>query len=156
MSDAIIGSLDSAASIVGVLSSPATLEAVLSQGPMIINDYVFTVEAIENGYKMIARRGSEEQFIVVTNGAKGDPGYTPVKDVDYFDGDPGAPGKSAYQYAQDAGYTGTEQEFAEKLAQDSPGGGGFVVTDDGEGNVRLDLSGSVSVSDDGAGNVVIE
>lgn len=71
-------------------------------------------------------------------------------------GDPGAPGKSAYQYAQDAGYTGTEQEFAEKLAQDSPGGGGFVVTDDGEGNVRLDLSGSVNVSDDGAGNVVIE
>lgn len=25
-------------------------------------------------------------------GEKGDPGYTPVKDVDYFDGSPGAPG----------------------------------------------------------------
>lgn len=81
-----------------------------------------------------------------------------VKAVEFTapEGPPGAPGKSAYQYAQDAGYTGTEQEFAEKLAQDSPGGGGFVVTDDGEGNVRLDLSGSVNVSDDGAGNVVIE
>lgn len=25
-------------------------------------------------------------------------------------------GKSAYQYAQDGGYTGTEEEFAEKMA----------------------------------------
>ena len=33
-------------------------------------------------------------------------------------GDPGADGKSAYQYAQDGGYTGTEAEFAEKLAQE--------------------------------------
>lgn len=30
----------------------------------------------------------------------------------------GAAGKSAYQYAQDGGYTGTEEEFAEKLAQE--------------------------------------
>ena len=29
-------------------------------------------------------------------------------------------GKSAYQYAQDGGYTGTETEFAEKLAEDIP------------------------------------
>ena len=28
----------------------------------------------------------------------------------------GEDGKSAYQYAQDGGYTGTEAEFAEKLA----------------------------------------
>ena len=28
----------------------------------------------------------------------------------------GADGKSAYQYAQEGGYTGTETEFAEKLA----------------------------------------
>lgn len=38
--------------------------------------------------------------------AKGDTGPT------------GADGKSAYQYAQDGGYTGTEAEFAEKLAQE--------------------------------------
>lgn len=34
-------------------------------------------------------------------------------------GEPGADGKSAYQYAQDGGYTGTEEEFAEKLAAES-------------------------------------
>lgn len=32
----------------------------------------------------------------------------------------GADGKSAYQYAVDGGYTGTEAEFAEKLAQEIP------------------------------------
>ena len=33
----------------------------------------------------------------------------------------GTDGKSAYAYAQDAGYTGTEEEFAEKLASESSG-----------------------------------
>ena len=33
-------------------------------------------------------------------------------------GDPGAAGKTAYQYAADGGYTGTEEEFAAKLAQE--------------------------------------
>lgn len=39
-------------------------------------------------------------------GPKGDTGAT------------GADGKSAYQYAQDGGYTGTEEEFADKLANE--------------------------------------
>lgn len=43
----------------------------------------------------------------------GEDGYTPQKGVDYFDG------KSAYEYAQDGGYTGTEEEFADKLASDT-------------------------------------
>ena len=42
-------------------------------------------------------------------GAKGDKGDT---------GATGAGGKSAYQYAQDGGYTGTEAEFAAKLARE--------------------------------------
>ena len=35
-----------------------------------------------------------------------------------FDGADGAPGKSAYQYAVEGGYTGTETEFSAKLAQE--------------------------------------
>ena len=35
-------------------------------------------------------------------------------------GEPGKDGKTAYQYAQDGGYTGTEEEFAEKLAAEIP------------------------------------
>lgn len=35
-------------------------------------------------------------------------------------GSPGAGGKSAYQYAREGGYTGTEAEFAAKLAEEIP------------------------------------
>lgn len=68
-------------------------------------------------------------------GEKGDPGDTgPQGDTGPVgpagpqgpagaDGAPGADGKSAYQYARDGGYTGTEAEFAAKLAEDMPGGG---------------------------------
>lgn len=38
--------------------------------------------------------------------------------LQYNGSDVGADGKSAYQYAQDGGYTGTETEFSEKLAQE--------------------------------------
>lgn len=35
-------------------------------------------------------------------------------------GDPGATGKTAYQYAVDGGYAGTEAEFSQKLAEEMP------------------------------------
>lgn len=47
-----------------------------------------------------------------------------AKESGEFDGPQGpagADGKSAYAYAQDGGYTGTEEEFAKKLAAESPG-----------------------------------
>ena len=47
-------------------------------------------------------------------GDKGDTGETGAT------GAAGAAGKSAYAYAQDGGYTGTEAEFAAKLAQEMP------------------------------------
>lgn len=50
--------------------------------------------------------GMENPTPVNIKGPKGDTGTA------------GADGKSAYQYAQDGGYTGTETEFAEKLAQE--------------------------------------
>ena len=39
---------------------------------------------------------------------------------DGVDGEPGKSGKTAYQYALDGGYTGTEAEFAAKMAQEIP------------------------------------
>lgn len=62
------------------------------------------------------------------DGKDGEDGYTPVKGKDYFDGYTpvkgkdyfdGTNGKTAYAYAQDGGYTGTEAEFAAKLASES-------------------------------------
>ena len=40
--------------------------------------------------------------------------------VDMPAGGAGTPGKSAYEYAQEGGYTGTEEEFSKKLAEEIP------------------------------------
>ena len=55
---------------------------------------------------------------------KGEPGKDGEDGADGSPGKDGEDGKSAYQYAQDAGYGGTEEEFAKKLAEDAPSGGG--------------------------------
>lgn len=62
--------------------------------------------------------GRRYHRIVIQWGA-GNSGYMRFFDVyDGTDGEPGEPGISAYQYAQDGGYTGTEAEFAAKMAQE--------------------------------------
>lgn len=52
------------------------------------------------------------------DGEKGDKGEPGEKGAPGKKGAPGADGKSAYQYAQDGGYTGTETDFIAKLAQE--------------------------------------
>ena len=60
-------------------------------------------------------------------------------------GDKGSGGKSAYQYAQDGGYTGTEAEFATKLAQEK-----FANPN------ALTFTGAVTGSYDGSAPVTVE
>ena len=60
-------------------------------------------------------------------------------------GDNGADGKSAYQYAQDGGYTGTEAEFTAKLAQEK-----FANPN------ALTFTGAVTGSYDGSAPVTVE
>lgn len=64
-------------------------------------------------------------------GKEGSPGPQGPAGADGKDGKDGNPGpagadgkdgKSAYKYAQEGGYTGTEEEFAQKLASESGGG----------------------------------
>ena len=78
--------------------------------------------------------------------AKGEDGYTPVKNKDYFDGENG---KSAYAYAQEGGYTGTEEEFSEDLGkvgdQDEAITSWYDIPDKPFGNA---LSGSASIEAD--------
>lgn len=93
-------------------------------------------------------------------GEKGDPGDTgPQGDTgpvgpagpqgpagaDGADGAPGADGKSAYQYAQDGGFTGTEAEFAAKLAEEK-----FANPN------ALTFTGAVSATYDGSEPVNVE
>ena len=79
-----------------------------------------------DGTELVVRNGSK--------GSKGDPGKDGTDGIDGTDGTDGADGKSAYEYAQDGGYQGTEEEFAQKLAEGYP-----VLSVNGHyGNVKLD------------------
>lgn len=51
-----------------ILSTPAVLNAVLAQGPVVMNDYVFTVHESADEYIFTVRRGSETQNIVMPKG----------------------------------------------------------------------------------------
>ena len=62
-----------------------------------------------------------------SRGEKGETGARGEKGADGATGATGANGKSAYSYAQDGGYTGTEAEFAAKLAAESIDKALFVV-----------------------------
>ena len=66
-------------------------------------------------------------------GPKGDKGDTGAAGQT---GAAGADGKSAYQYAVDGGYTGTETEFAKKLASETL----FVTITDNNGTLSADKS----------------
>lgn len=80
--------------------------------------------AVANGF-----RGTEAEWLVSLEGPRGEKGDTGATGPKGDTGDTGATGpagpagpngKSAYQYAVDGGYPGTEEEFAEKLAKEMP------------------------------------
>lgn len=62
------------------------------------------------------------------DGAQGPKGDTGPQGPKGDKGENGTDGKSAYQYAQDGGYTGTEAKFAEKLAQEQLAGTNGALT----------------------------
>lgn len=77
--------------------------------------------------------------------AQGADGYTPQKGIDYTDG---ADGKSAYEYAQEGGYTGTEAEFAQKLATEYPTDvqiNGTSIVDGGVANIPICVNNKLGV-----------
>lgn len=75
------------------------------------------------------------------DGAKGDKGETGAKGDK---GEQGADGKSAYQFAQEAGYTGTETEFGAKLNQ-TTFANPFPITFTGAASATYDGSQAVTV-----------
>ena len=54
-----------ASSLVGVVSQDESMVAVVAQGPMIVNDWAFTISDIYGGYRLTAQRGSDVQSIDV-------------------------------------------------------------------------------------------
>ena len=81
-------------------------------------------------------------------GIQGEPGEKGDKGDIGATGSAGADGKSAYAYAQDGGYTGTEAEFAEKLAAKYPA----ALPNPN----KLILTGAVFAEYDGSGEITVE
>lgn len=72
-------------------------------------------------------------------GPKGDTGDKGEPGADGVIGKDGAPGKSAYEYAKEAGYTGTEEEFAETLANPGSGSDADIPTDEETLNLLVEM-----------------
>lgn len=68
-----------------------------------------SVSEITGGHQFTINDVNGSKSVNIMDGKKGDKGDT---------GATGATGKTAFAYAQDGGYTGTEEEFAEKLANE--------------------------------------
>lgn len=103
-----------------------------------------TVDGGDNVFTVTLTNGKTATFNV-KNGSKGSTGAAGA------DGQPGENGKSAYQYAKEAGYTGTEQEFAEALANGT-GGSGEAGKNGEDGTTftpSVDANGNLSWTNDG-------
>lgn len=136
------------------------------------SDYIYTETEIKNYDALVKRIEALENYIPGSGGGginpeqlqavidealrkakesgefDGKDGYTPQKGIDYFDGKDGlngadgADGKTAYQYAKDGGYTGTEEEFAQKMAKEIP-----TKLSDLENDLELEVEGTVEITD---------
>lgn len=93
---------------------------LVSAAPMIVNDWAISVEPIDGGHRLIARRGTEEQTIDIMNGLNG------------MDGQNGADGVSPTLTVTDAAdgvvltitdVNGTQTVTLPKGGSGLPGGG---------------------------------
>lgn len=87
--------------LLSTLKTQAKVNEVLIGDSVRYSFYLYPVITMDETYAYLGTR-------VSIRGATGAAGAT------------GATGKTAYQYAQDGGYTGTETEFAAKLAKEIP------------------------------------
>ena len=69
---------------------------------------IIEITEISGGHRLTVTDANGTESFDVLDGAAGEAGPA------------GPTGKTAYQYAQDGGYTGTEAEFAQKMAQEIP------------------------------------
>jgi hypothetical protein len=119
----ILGKADNAANvIVGIKSIEQTftsdedggtneITAILTNG----TSQVFYVKNGNKGSQGIqGEKGADGK-----DGINGTNGKDGANGVDGKDGTDGKDGKTAYEYAKDGGYTGTEAEFSAKLAKES-------------------------------------
>lgn len=100
------------------------------------------LERVEGGVKITAVNETEEHSVVVLDGEKGEPGYTPQKNVDYFDGKDGEPGAD--------GVGVTHEWIGTKLRVTSASGTSEADLKGEPGNDGEDACKNIVDSDDGA------
>ena len=108
-----------------------------------IKDNLLMVKTAEQTTKADDNDGINIYTITLTDGT-----------ITRFEVKNGSVGKSAYEYAKDGGYLGTEDEYKKLMATI----GGIKISDDGNGNVTLASAydgNPVEMTDDGNGNVTI-
>lgn len=109
------------------------LQNIVDMYPSIIGQILAKLDALENGSTSDGTSGgtsdgsttSAREILLQNSGTaiqwqySGDDTWTDLvllEDIKGDKGDKGDTGKTAYEYAKDGGYAGTEEEFAEKLA----------------------------------------
>ena len=78
-----------------------------------------TITDISNGHRLTITDITGTKTIDIMNGSegpRGEQGLQGLQGIQGPKGETGEAGKSAYQYAQEANYSGTETDFAELLA----------------------------------------
>ena len=115
-----------------------SIESVETGEPGTDADVTMTGDAPNHGLRFVIPRGNKGDTGATPNltigsvttleagqsatASMGGTAESPVLNLGIPRGAPGADGKSAYQYAVESGYTKTEAEFAEKLAQEQLAG----------------------------------
>ena len=100
---------------------------------------IASVEQTEDGAEITITDKNGTTKATVKNGKDG---KDAADGKDGLNGKDGADGKTAYQYAKDGGYTGTEEEFAQKMAKELP-----TKLSDLENDLELEVEGTVEITD---------
>lgn len=85
-----------------------------------IKDLEVSLRQLDIGVEITAKKGENAQTAIIKNGT---PGYTPRKNIDYFDGKNGQPGKDGYTPQKTIDYWTDEdkEEIVEEVVSIIPG-----------------------------------
>ena len=83
---------------------------------LIVEDTVYSDSELESKTEVTALTSLIARAIALLSGVSGEAGAITDEQIAALVGENGVDGKSAYEYAKEAGFTGTEEDFAKKLA----------------------------------------
>lgn len=91
-------------------------QLVSARFALIVEDTVYSDSELESKTEVTALTALIARSIALLSGVSGGTVAITDEQIAALTGEKGEDGKSAYEYAKDGGYTGTEEEFSAKLA----------------------------------------